>query len=293
MHSNFAGLTEMLCRLGLQCRTTNGKPLAHHLAQTKLLVLPPPTGRYDPRRERWRCEPGTLFASEHVQDILSFLQSGGNLLAFAYRFGDSFTQTNLGDLFAPLGCRLNDDAVIDAGAVRRMHPLEIYFDTPPESLPLEWSRDGVTSVRWRPAATFTLVPEAKIWPLVLSPGGRCLSFNRTLRRISFESLPLAVAGVHGRGRFALFGGPHLFETSPLGLLAHGGNARFLQNIIGWLLDEHESVDAPAGKSPLPESQHGLSRVDNYGNGERTIASVERVLRKTGILKALNHGRWMP
>ena len=90
MHSNFAGLTEMLCRLGLQCRTTNGIPLSHHLSQTKLLVLPPPTGRYDPRRERWRCEPGTLFAREHVQDILSFLQSGGNLLAFAYRFGDSF-----------------------------------------------------------------------------------------------------------------------------------------------------------------------------------------------------------
>jgi 7-carboxy-7-deazaguanine synthase len=27
MHTNFAGLTEMLCRLGFQCRTTGGEPL--------------------------------------------------------------------------------------------------------------------------------------------------------------------------------------------------------------------------------------------------------------------------
>ncbi len=296
MHTNFAGMTEMLCRLGFQCRTTEGEPLAQHLPKAKLLVLPSPTGRYDVRRERWRCDPGTLFAQQQVQAILNFLESGGCLLAFAYRFGDSFTQTNLGDVFAPLGCRLNDDAVIDASAVRQVHPLEIYFDTPTESLPLSWSRAGVTAVRWRPAATFTLVPADNIWPLVLSTGGRCLSFNRTLRCISFESLPLAVAGRHGRGRFALFGGPHLFESSPLGLLAHGDNTKFLNNVIGWLLKENEAVEAPENSNTtpaIPESQPGLAHVESYGIGERTIASVERVLRKTGILKALCRAKWMP
>jgi hypothetical protein len=44
---------------------------------------------------------------------------------------------------------------------------------------------------------------------------------------------------------------------------------------------------------IPESQRGLTRVESYGNGERTIASVKRVLRKTGILKALSRARWMP
>jgi len=297
MHTNFAGLTEMLCRLGFRCRTTtNGESLAQHLPKAKLLVLPSPTGRYDVRRERWRCDPSTLFAQQHVQATLNFLESGGSLLAFAYRFGDSFTQTNLGDIFAALGCRLNDDAVIDASAVRQVHPLEIYFDTPLESLPLQWSRAGVAAVRWRPAATFTLVPADNIWPLVLSTGGRCLSFNRTLRRISFESLPLAVAGRHGRGRFALFGGPHLFETSPLGLLAHGDNARFLKNVIAWLRRDNEARELPAGETIpvlIPGSQSGLTHVESYGNGERTISSVERVLRKTGILKALCRARWMP
>ena len=296
MHTNFARLTETLCRLGFQCRTTEGESLAQHLPKAKLLVLPSPTGRYDVRRERWRCDPGTLFAQQQVQAILNFLEGGGSLLAFAYRFGDSFTQTNLGDVFAPLGCRLNDDAVIDASAVRQVHPLEIYFDTPVESLPLQWSRAGVTSVRWRPAATFTLVPAENIWPLVLSTGGRCLSFNRTLRRISFESLPLAVAGRHGRGRFALFGGPHLFESSPLGLLAHGDNSKFLNNVITWLLNDKEPVEALAILTippSIPTSQTGLVHVESYGNGERTIASVERVLRKTGILKALCRAKWMP
>ena len=296
LHTNFAGLTEMLCRLGFQCRTTEGETLLHQLPRARLLVLPSPTGRYDPRRECWRCDPGALFAHEHVQAILEFPQAGGSLLAFAYRFGDSLTQTNLGDLFAPLGCRLNDDAVFDASAVRNMHPLEIFFDTQPEPLPLNWPRSGAMSVRWRPSATFTFQSGTNIWSIVNSPGGRCLSFNRTVRRISFESLPLAIAGRYRRGRFALFGGPHLFETSALGLLRHGDNSKFLLNLIGWLISEDETVEAPelAAISPaISQPQSGLTHVENYGNGERTIVSVERVLRKTGILKALNRARWMP
>src|ERR1017187_1333213 len=176
-----------------------------------------------------------------------------------------------------------------------MHPLEIFFDTQPEPLPLNWPRSGAMSVRWRPSATFTFQSGNNLWPLVNSPGGRCLNFNRTLRRISFESLPLSVAGRHGRGRFALFGGPHLFETSPLGLLAHGHNAKFLNNVITWLLKDNDAVETPdisPTTSVIPASQPGLTHVDNYGNGERTIVSVERVLCKTGILKALCRAKWM-
>ena len=44
MHSNFAGLTEVLCRLGFQCRSTNGHPLAQHLTRARLLIIPSPTG---------------------------------------------------------------------------------------------------------------------------------------------------------------------------------------------------------------------------------------------------------
>ena len=71
---------------------------------------------------------------------------------------------------------------------------------------------------FRTSATFTLLPRANVVPVAVSPGGPCITFNRTHRLVSFQSLPIGVAGTFGRGRFALFGGPHAFETGPLGFL---------------------------------------------------------------------------
>ena len=82
MHTNFSGVTEALCRRGLDCRSTGDAPLAKQLAQSSFLVLPPPTGRYDPRTESWRHDPTGLLAAEEVAAILDFLQAGGSLLAF-------------------------------------------------------------------------------------------------------------------------------------------------------------------------------------------------------------------
>jgi hypothetical protein len=227
---------------------------------------------------------------------MSFVHGGGRLLALAYRFGDAFTQSNLGDLTRALGCELNDDAVIDVRALRETHPLQMHFDTTKGSFPLGWSRGGVANVRWRPCATFTLLPDAFARPLALSTGGSCVSYDRTLRRLSFESLPIAVAGRHGAGRLALFGGPHVFESNALGLLSHADNARFLQNVLDWLMSDRVD-DAWQNTSPAvalaSEWGHDLTRVEAQGQGERTITAVERVLRKTGVLKALNRAKWMP
>jgi hypothetical protein len=296
LHTNFAGLTEILCRRGFQCQSTGRLGLVTQLVTCRLLVIPPPTGTYDARKERWRFQRATRFTREEVRAVLGFVRAGGRLLAFGYRFGDSFTETNLGDLCLPLGGRLNDDAVIDVRALRQTDPLHLHFETTAESLWPGWARPGVRTVCWRPVATFTLQPDAPAWPLALSAGGSCLSFDRTLRRLSFESLPIAVCGHHGAGRFALFGGPHLFESSPLGLLAQGDNARFLHNTLGWLLsDAPEDASPPiwrAGSSVWPGLRE-LSQVEAYGNREGTIASVERVLRQTGVLKALSRAKWMP
>ncbi len=295
MHTNFAGLTEILCRRGFHCRSTGSESLTAHLETTRLLIIPPPTGHYDSRKERWRAERSVLFTREEVRAVLSCLRDGGRLLAFSYCFGDSFTQANLRDLFTPLGCELNDDAVIDIRALRQTHPLHLHFETPAESLPPTWARTNVVTVCWRPAATFTLTPGATAWPLAVSSGGRCLSFDRTLRRICFESLPIAVFGHHGTGRFALFGGPHVFESSPLGLLHHADNARFLHNILDWLVSDDAIEDDPCRSADAPQADYGheLTCVEPRGNGARTIASVERVLRKTGVLKALGRAKWMP
>ena len=235
--------------------------------------------------------------------MLQFLNVGGGLLAFAYRFGDSFTQTNLSHLFAALGCLLNDDAVVDLQRLRRAHALESSFETGREHLPVAWAAPQVKAVQWRSTATFDLVPGAPVRALALSPGGACISFNRTHREIIFQSRPIAVAGTHGRGRFALFGGPHAFEAGTFGLVHQADNARFLQNIADWLLSEaplHEWANE--SQFPTPEDSdrlqrqaqehwNDLGRVSIQNQSQSAVKLVERRLRETGILKALNRANW--
>ena len=63
MHTNYSGLMEMVCRLGCRC-ATSGQPLsAARLADTRLLVIPPPTGSYNVAKECWLAAPETLFTS--------------------------------------------------------------------------------------------------------------------------------------------------------------------------------------------------------------------------------------
>jgi len=303
MHSNFAGVMQALCHLGCTCTTINEKPLGKFLPRARLLVVPPPTGRYNPRKERWDAHRTSLFTAEEVQDILEFLRNGGRLLAFAYRFGDSFTQANLRDLFGPLGCILNNDAVIDITTLRTSHPLQTCFDTPADFLPLPWCRPRVEQVRWRSMATFVVLPGAAVQPLAFSPASQCVTFDQVHRRISFGSLPIAVAGSYHRGRFVLFGGPHPFETGTFGLLAETDNACFLKNILQWLLEDHpDGVEplrvavTPPAKSRVPgfaDRARALSHLDGGGNGWATVASVECLLRKTGALQALSMAKWMP
>jgi hypothetical protein len=298
MHTNFAGVMELLCRLGCICSTTAGEPLARSLSRARLLVIPPGTGEYNSSRKCWNPRSDCLFTSADIREILAFIQDGGRLLAFGYRFGDSFTSSNLRELLSPLGCLLNDDAVIDLQSLRNTYPLDAYFDTPRALLPLRWT-NHITSVRWRTMATFTILPGTNSVPLALSAGGSCISFNRSLRRISFASLPVAVAGTQGRGRFALFGGPHAFETGAFGLLASHDNARFLHTVVRWLMD-----DGDPDLKVEPTAHHTLGtyffdngleirRSEAPQTDQQTIAYVERVLRRTGVIRALDRPQWLP
>ena len=303
MHANFAGMVHTLCRLGCTCATTYDKPLTKTLARARLLVLPPPTGHSHARQQCWRSDPAALLTAEEIQVILGFLRDGGRLLAFAYRFGDSFTRTNLRDLFGPLGCLLHDDAVIDVTTLRTTPALQTCFETTDDLLPLGWFRPGVGRVCWRSTATFTLLRGATVQPIALSPGGQCIAFDRTHRSVRFDSRPIAVAGVQEAGRFVLLGGPHLFETGPFGLLDQADNAQFLENILHWLL-----TDDPSGPEPLrlmlaqPMCWPGLGLaadgmelggVGCPGPRQEAITAVERVLRKTGVHKALARPGWQP
>jgi len=82
------------------------------------------------------------------------VQRGGCLLAFAYGFGDSFSQANLGQLFPPLGCLLNDDAIVDLVRLRTTHPLQSLFVTERDLIPLPWAANCIERIAWRYMATF-------------------------------------------------------------------------------------------------------------------------------------------
>lgn len=127
--TNCAGLTEILCRHGFRCESVTKGQMQARLRDARLLIIPPATGRYDERRECWREDPRTLFSSEDIASILSFIVNGGRMIAFSYRFGDSFTRSNLSDLLLPLGCRTNDDAILDLQGLRDLPPLRLKFDT--------------------------------------------------------------------------------------------------------------------------------------------------------------------
>ncbi len=298
-HTNFAGMAAVFERLGADCHSQDYKPL--DLSLTRLLVIPPPTGRYNMDDECWRQDAASLFTPEEICQILDYLRQGGRLLAFAYRFGDSFTQTNLGQLFAPLGCLLNDDAIVDLERLRTTHPLRSLFVTEHDLIPLAWAGRGIDRVAWRYMATFTLVPGADAHALVYSPGGNCVSYNRTHRQISFSSLPIAVAGRHGRGRYALFGGPHAFETEAFGLLHHARNTQFLEQVFQWLLSEEPLVEGGAAgkiereqerlKQSADQNWHEFCQVRDEGEGEAAVAMVDKLLRETGTLRALGKARF--
>ena len=298
-HTNFAGMNALFEHLGGICTSQNHKPM--DLSRARLLVIPPPTGKYDPDGECWRQNPASLLTPDEICRILEYLRQGGRLLAFAYRFGDSFTQTNMGQLFAPLGCLLNDDAIIDLKRVRTTHPLQSLFTTEHDLIPLAWAASGIDNVTWRHMATFTVIPGADAQALVYSPGGNCVSYNRTLREISLYSLPIAVAGRYGRGRYVLFGGPHAFETGTFGLLHHARNTRFLENIFRWLLSEAPLYEGGAMgdikaeqerlKRSADQNWHDFCQVRGDGHGEAIVAVVERLLQETGTLKALDKARF--
>src|SRR5262249_9349445 len=74
MHTNFAGVMELLCRFGLSCTPTGLEPLSKLLARARLLVIPPPAGCYNPLKRCWMPASEALFDAETIRDVLRFVQ---------------------------------------------------------------------------------------------------------------------------------------------------------------------------------------------------------------------------
>jgi hypothetical protein len=97
----FLGVAENLRSPTCVCVASGIWPLVELLPNASMLVLPPPTGVYSAPRERWQASASSRFSARLIEDLLAYVHHGGRLLAFSYRCGDWFTETNLRDLFGP------------------------------------------------------------------------------------------------------------------------------------------------------------------------------------------------
>ena len=105
---SLSGLVGIYSENGVTCST--GCLSNQSSIDTDLLVIPSPAGKFNHQELQWEPSPETRFKETEIESILDYVRNGGRLIAFSYRFGDSFTKTNLKDLFLPMGCLIQDTA---------------------------------------------------------------------------------------------------------------------------------------------------------------------------------------
>jgi hypothetical protein len=210
--TTLSGFAVELAELGFSCSPHEAPLTNDSLEGANGLIIPSPTGYFNPVESQWEWFEKSFFTGNEVDTVVSFLRAGGSLLAFAYRFGDPFTKTNLSSLFAPLGCILNDEAVIALNLLEKAHPLYTTFTTTKKLIRSSWASKGVQAIQWRPVTTFSILSNNGVDPLVFSPDN-CIRLKWPGRQKIYESAPICVAGRYGKGRFVLVGGPHVFEST--------------------------------------------------------------------------------
>ena len=297
---SFSGVAKILSEMGFRC--SSGAITAEHLKNSQILVIPPPTGQFNHKFSRWDRLESSLFSEEEIQRILQFIHGGGHLLAFSYRFGDSFTQTNMRELIGPLGCLLHESAVINLDSfLSEKHPLMVPFETNKECLPILGQGHVPCPVHWRSMTTLSILPGATASPLAVSPP-RCVGFYQSSYRLIHDRQPIGVGGIYGNGRFAIFGGPHAFETGGYGLLPYNGNRKFVERVIHWLVSNKEPVPKDPFCLDLRSNRSCSSHVKDmwiqvsgstspHKRGELLVSFVDGIFQESGVLSGLGKSVW--
>ena len=297
LDGSFSGFASILNEHGFSC--VGDDISSSSLKNCNLLVIPPPVGQLNPQTGQWESLETSLFTEHQIDAVLQFVHAGGSLIAFSYRFGDAFSKTNLGALFSPLGCSLNEIAVSKVDCFPcDSHLLTKPFETGPECVPLLATEREV--VKWRAMTTLNLRPDASCDVLAFTPP-RSVGFNRETHRLFYNSQPLCVGGQYGAGNFTIFGGPHVFETGVYGLLNSIGNQRFARAIIRRLLGNNFKRSDQNLINPLlgPISSNEFSEmwsllsVDQSAKekGELLVSLADKIFKETGAFHPLGRSVW--
>jgi hypothetical protein len=251
---------EQLQKRGFECHEQAQSISPEVFNGVKGVVIPPPTGKFiidDLMGGHWEPTESSRFTALEIEAILTFLSQGGWLFAFTYRFGDSFTKSNLGQLFAALGIILNDDAVMDLDALNRAQPgsglTNLRHELSGEAVSRPWRTHRIRRLALRPTATFGLLKSSRATTVIMSPT-TSVRYGFHFEKTYFDSAPICVAGHHGEGRYVLFGGPHQFESTNFGLLREADNCDFLNILIDWLIEP---------KTPFPASVPTTPPLSSY------------------------------
>lgn len=299
---SFSGLTDILSELRIE--SWSGSDLHNSLDDSKIIVIPPPAGTFNRAESQWEPLPAHFFTESDVERILEFVHAGGRLLAFSYRFGDSFAKSNLKELFLPMGCLIQDTAAINLDSfVNEMHPLAVPFETDSEHLPLlDENQSLPDSVHWRSMATLSILPNSNSFPIAVTPP-RCITFEPQSFRILHKPQMIAVGGHYGDGRFALFGGPHVFETTGYGLLREGSNHLFAKQVLEWLISHspspkqisfaNETVTAfESDLKPMQTLWKGVQNAQSaQAKGDLMVQFISQICHRTGIMAPVGEKIW--
>lgn len=307
LSTTFAGVADSLHQKGYRCSALTEPLVAQNIETASAVVIPPPTGRFNSVASKWESAQASLLTGEEIAGVLSYLERGGRLLAFSYRFGDAFTKANLGVLFAALGWYQNDDAVIDLEQFGEIHPLHTIFETKKPEFDQSWALRGVETVAWRPVTSLNMLPNGSGFPIVHSPKS-CVRIRLGDHSISHVPGAICVAGHFGLGKYILLGGPHAFEATSLGFLDAASNRQFLGNLLDWLFSAQDpaaedasprerSSKSSLGASAQPREQlrtlwgRACNASANKEKGEYLVDFVQSFLLSAGIFKPLRRSSW--
>lgn len=302
INRSFSGVADILSEMGVRC--FSGNLSTESLEDVDLLIIPPPAGQFNRQTSEWEPLQSSLFTESDIEKILGFVNGGGRLLAFSYRFGDSFAKTNLREVFLPMGCFLQDTAAIHLDSfVNDMHPLAVPFETTREHLPiLKDEQHFPDSVQLRAMATLSNLPGMRVFPITTTPP-RCIVFEPHSFKISHKPQSLGSGGYYSNGRFAIFGGPHAFETGGYGLLNSGSNRLFARMILEWIVSNEPGSEmthrAPEKSDSLELNlkpfQLLWKRVEDCQSpktkGAILVQFVDKIFQGTGIMTPIGKGIW--
>jgi len=284
LSTTFSGIGAVLRREGYTCQPLRQRVAPSVLEGNTAIIIPPPVGKFRSRdlfSGEWFADYNTYFSGEEIESICRFVEGGGRLLAFTYRFGDAFTKANLGDLTAEFGWEINTHAVIEKDA-QPAHPLHTTFETTRSDIVQPWAAEGVRRVLWRPLTTFSKTPSCQGQPLIFSPASCTIKSYKEGAQID-GIYPICVAGKYGLGRYILVGGPNVFEDYELGFLKLPDNRRLLLNLLSWLLDQDTEAllrpDVEDRVSSIEDEEHIVNAPAYIATNECPEAAALRVEAK--------------